>query len=201
MHSTRVATFLLGAWIGCCILMDLLAVQNLRLAGRFMNAAIAPAASIIQAAGRADAALLIRHFAAEQYRYYFNMWGLAQIPVALVLAGILYLAAEKRMLPIVLCGLMLVFVIFQLAILPELGYRGRQADFPPGSETLGVVARVLALIEIYIGAEIAKLLVGGILAAYVFVYKSRRRLRRDDELSDIDRIAAPPLNRTPSTGI
>ena len=33
MHSTRIAAFLLGVWISCCVFMDLLALENLRLAG------------------------------------------------------------------------------------------------------------------------------------------------------------------------
>ena len=142
MHSTRIATFLLGAWIGCCVFMDLLALENLRLASGVMNSAIPPAVEIIQKTGREEIALLLRYFAAEQYRYYFSTWELIQIPGALLLAGVLYFAAEKRAMPQILCGLMLVLVLFQLAINPELAFRGREADFPPGSQTLGTQARV-----------------------------------------------------------
>ena len=41
-----------------------------------------------------------------------------------------------------LCGLMLALVLFQLAIRPELTFRGRAADFPPGNQALGTQARV-----------------------------------------------------------
>jgi hypothetical protein len=182
MHSTRIAAFLLGAWIGCCVFMDLLALQNLRLASGVMNSAIPPAVEIIQKTGREEIALLLRYFAAEQYRYYFSTWELIQIPGALVLAGVMYFAAEKRAMPQILCGLMLVLVLFQLAIHPELAFRGREADFPPGSQTLGTQARVWALTEVWIGAESAKLLIGALLANYLFTYKSRRRSRRTEEV-------------------
>ena len=185
MHSTRVATFLLGAWIGCCIFMDLLALQNLRLANGVMTAAIPAAVEVIQKAGPEQAGLLLRYFAAEQYRYYFWSWELIQIPGALLLAGVLYLAAEKRAVPQILCGLMLALVLFQLAIHPELMYRGREADFPPGNQALGTQARVWALTEVWIGAESAKLLIGALLASFIVAYRSRRRSRRSDDASSV----------------
>ncbi len=181
MHSTRVATFLLGAWIGCCLFLDLLSLQNLRLAGQLLNSAIPPASEILQNAGREQMRLLLHHFAAEQYRYYFSLWGLIQIPGALLLAAVLYFAAEKRIIPQVLCGLMLALVLFQLAIDPELTFRGREADFPPGSQALGTQAREWVLTEIWIGVEAVKLLMGGALTNYLFTYKSRRRVRRTED--------------------
>lgn len=181
MHSTRLATFLLGAWIAGCLLLDLLSLQNVRLAGQLLDSAIPPASEILQNAGREQMRLLLHHFAAEQYRYYFSLWGLIQIPGALLLAAVLYFATEKRIIPQVLCGLMLVLVLFQMAIDPELIYRGREADFPPGSQALGTQARGWVLTEIWIGVEVVKLLVGGVLAHYLFTYKSRRRTRRMDD--------------------
>src|SRR5450432_3745045 len=151
MHATRVATFLLGAWIGCCVFMDLLALQNLRLAGDAINSASPVVAGIIRKSGPEQIALLLRHFAAEQYRYYFSTWELIQIPGALLLAAALYLAAGKHWIPQMLCGLMLALVLFQLAIQPELTFRGREADFPPGNRALGTQARVWALTEVWVG--------------------------------------------------
>src|SRR5258706_2626625 len=99
MHSTRVATFLLGAWMGCCVFLDLLAIQNLRLAGQMLNSAIPAASQILQNGGRGQMGLLLHHFAAEQYRYYFSLWGWIQLPGILLLAGVLYIAAENRIIP------------------------------------------------------------------------------------------------------
>jgi hypothetical protein len=178
MHSTRVATFLLGAWISCCVFMDLLTLQNLRLAGAAINSASPIVADIIRKSGQEPIALLLRHFAAEQFRRYFSTWELIQIPAALLLAGILYFAAGKRWIPQMLCGLMLALVLFQLAIQPELAFRGREADFPPGNRALGTQARVWALTEVWVGAESAKLLMGGLLTALMIGHKSRRRSRQ-----------------------
>ena len=157
--------------------MDLLALQNLRLVSRAINSAGPMAVDIIRKAGQEQIALLLRYFAAEQYRYYFSTWELIQIPGGLLLAAVLYMAAEKRWFPQILCGLMLALVLFQLMIHPELMYRGRQADFPPGNQSLGTQARIWVLTEVWIGAETAKLLIGGLLTAFMIGYKSRRRSR------------------------
>ncbi len=172
MHATRIATFLLGAWIGCCVGIDLLALQSLRLVGRAIDSAGPFAADMIRKSGQArtsQIALLLRHFSAEQYRYYFSTWETIQIPGALLVAGVLYLAAGKRWIPQILCGLMLALVLFQLAIQPELTFRGRAADFPPGNQMLGTQARVWALTEVWLGAESAKLLIGGLLDGYLML--------------------------------
>ncbi len=185
MHSTRIAAFLLGAWIGCCIFVDLMVLQNPRLASSALDSATPPAVVIMQRLGPDESSLLLRYFAEEQNRFYFATWELFQIPAALILGAVLYFAAEKRAMPQILCGLMLVLVLFQLAIQPELSFRGREADFPPGSQTLGTKARVWALTEVWIGAESAKLLIGVFLASYLFSYKSRRRAQKiDDVLGD-----------------
>jgi hypothetical protein len=186
MHSSRVGAFLLGAWIGCSLFMAVLAFQNVRFAGRFAGGSIPPATEIINAAGPEPARLLLRHFAWEQNRYYFTNWELFQMPVAVILALFLYLTTDRRILPPVLCGLMLVLVMFEyFAITPEFTYRGREADFPPGSLGFGAEARVWLLTEVLIGAEGAKLLIGGVLASYVFAYRSRRKVRKLDDPADV----------------
>lgn len=190
MHSSRIAAFLLGAWIACCVLLDLVSIQNLRLAAQMMNTAIPPAASIVQNAGREPMRQLLHHFAAEQYRYYFTAWGLTQVAGGLLVAGVLYFAMEKRVLPLILCAAMVAIVLFQLAIQPELIYRGQEADFPPGSQSVGTQARVLMLLEVWTGVESAKLFVGVILTAYVFAFKSRRRSRRVEDPTSLARVAS-----------
>jgi len=178
VHSTRIATFLLGAWIAGCLAVDLMAIENMRLAGQMLNTAIPAASAILQNAGREEMRGLLHHFAAEQYRYYFSQWSQIQLIAIPVLSGLLYFAAEKRVMPQVLVLAIFVLVVFQLAINPEVAYRGREADFPPGSLSLGAQGRALALTELWIGVEIAKLIAGGILAAHLFSLKSRRRSRR-----------------------
>ncbi len=181
MHSTRIATFLLGAWFACCVFVDLMALQNIRFAAQMLDAAIPAASEIIQNAGREEMGGLLHHFAAEQYRLSLQQWGYVQLIAILALSALLYFAAEKRVVPQILCLSIVVLVVFQLAMIPEWTYRGREADFPPGSLSLSTQSRVLALTELWIGVEVVKFIVGGVLAGFLFSYKSRRRARRNTD--------------------
>jgi hypothetical protein len=186
MHSSRVGAFVLGAWLGCSLFLAVLAFENARFVGRVTGEAIPQATQIINAAGPEQARLLLRHFAWEQNRFYFTNWEKFQMPVAIMLALFLYLTTDRRILPPVLCGLMLILVMFEyFAITPEFIFRGREADFPPGSLAFGAEARVWVLAEVLIGAEAAKLLIGGALASYLFSYRSRRKVRKIDDPADI----------------
>lgn len=186
MHYSRVGAFVLGAWLGCSLFLAVLAFQNVRFGGRLAGGSIPPATQIINAAGPEQAKLLLRHFAWEQNRFYFTNWEMFQMPVAVMLALFLYLTTDRRILPPILCALMLVLVMFEyFAITPEFIYRGREADFPPGSLAFGAEARVWVLTEVLIGAEAAKLLIGGVLASYLFAYRSRRKVRKIDDPADL----------------
>lgn len=191
MHSSRIATFLFGVWLGCSILLGALQFENLRMSQRLLENPIPPAAKMIEPWGKNDVGLLLHHFAWEQDRAYLQNWELLQIPLGLAIAGVLFIATDRRRMPQVLCGLMLVLVLFEhYGITPELIYRGRVSDFPPEASAFGNQARLWMLIEVYVGAEIAKLLIGGIATAYLFAYRSRRRLRRTDRIEDEPKLTA-----------
>jgi hypothetical protein len=176
---------LLGVWIGCSLFMGFVAVENVRSPNLVLNGPIEPAAKILKPLTPDEARLLLRHMAAEQTRLYFTLWEEAQIPLAILVGVCLFLATQKRVLPVVFCGLMLCLVLFELfAITPELGYRGRAADFPPGSAAFGAQARVWALEQVYVGLEAVKLVVGGMLSSYLFSFRARRRGRRETDALD-----------------
>jgi hypothetical protein len=190
MHTRRIATFLLGTWIGCSILMAFIAIQNSRSPDLIMNAPVQSASAMIETLGREPARLLLRHLAWEQNRLYVPAWEQVEIVLGLVLGGCLFLATQRRVFPMILCGLMLSMVLFQhIGITPELTFSGRETDFPPGSQSVDSLARVWLLEEVYIGVDAVKLAVGGILAAYLFVFRSSRR--RDRKPSE----ALGPLER------
>src|SRR5437879_3459974 len=112
MHTRRMATFLLGAWLGCSLFMSYLAVQNLRSPTRTLANATPPATKLAQKLGEEDALLLLRFQASEQNRTYLFYWELVEILLALTLGGCLFLGTQKRILPLVFCGSMLLLVIF-----------------------------------------------------------------------------------------
>src|SRR5579862_1140816 len=158
MHTRRLAAFLLGAWIGCGLLMLLLALENFGSPGRVLFSPPKSADKLIKKLGAEDARLLLAYQAAEQSRAYMEIWERAQMALAVMLGVCLLLGTQRRVVPLVLCGMMLALVWFQhFAVLPELTYRGREADFLPGNSALGI----RRLIQIYAGLESVKLLFGG----------------------------------------
>jgi hypothetical protein len=195
VHTRRIATFLLGAWMGGCLFMGAIEIQNLRSPALVLNAVPPPAQKMIQTLGHDPAQLLLRYLAAQQNRYYSSVWEEVQIALGLSVGLCLFFATQRRRFPFLLCALMLVLLLFQhFIITPELAFRGPETDFPPGNTAAGPMARVWALQQVYIGVEIAKLIAGGVLATYLFLLRTLRR-RRSREIDSIDHSFHGHINR------
>jgi len=175
VHTRRISAFLLGAWIAGCLFMSFINVQNLGTPSLVLISPPEPVAKMIEQLGWEQMSALVRHTAAEQTRHYTTRWIEAQLPLGLILLLCLAMATQKRVLPLVLCGMMLLAVLFELRISPELIYRGRETDFAPGGAAVDPMTRYWALEQLYFGAEIVKLLSGCILASYLFVFRTSRR--------------------------
>ena len=181
------AAFILGIWLGCSIFMALLGPENLKMPGRIMLAPSDQAAQVMKKLGTEESRLLLRYFAAEQNRRYSYIWEESEIGLAVALGLCLFLGTQKRIFPLVCCGLMLMLVLFEhFAIGPELLYRGREADFPPGAATFGTQARLWALDEVYVFVEGAKMLLGGILVSYLFIFRTRRTRKLAPSMEQAD---------------
>ena len=183
------ATFLLGAWIECGLLLAYLTLQNMRSPARVTTDPMPPAAQRLQKLGDDDARLLLRYQAVEQNRRTLYLWENMQFVLGFTLLLCLYLGTQRRIMPLVFCGMMLALAAIQhFGILPELTYRGRDADFPPGNVDFSIQARVWALEQIYAGLEGVKLLMGAVLASYLFVFRAsgrtRSRVRKEVDVVD-----------------
>jgi len=190
MHATRIVTFLLGGWIFCTLAVDAAALLNLKLPERVTANPAPEAEKIIQDYGPAQAGLLLRYFAAEGNRYFFSRWERAEIVLGLVLIPFVLAATDRKPVPPLMAGMMLVLALFQYyAVTPELSYRSREADFPPGDANVDTRARVWAMTEVYAGTEAALVLIGGALACYMAAYKSRRRVRSGEDPARSESIA------------
>jgi hypothetical protein len=82
-------------------------------------------------------------------------------------------ATQARILPVTLSAIMLALVVFEyVALTPELTYLGREADF----STNGSAGESPATLQVvYVAVEMAKIVVGGVLAAYLFVFRNIQR--------------------------
>jgi hypothetical protein len=166
--------------------MAYVAIYNLRSARLLMRPSAPPAARIVQSMGDEPAQLLLHHHAAEINRSLFRVWEKAQFVIAGLLFLCLFLGTDRRVFPLVLCGIMFAMVVFQFSgVNKELAYRGRETDFPPLNTDFVAQQRVWALHQIYVSVECVKLAAGLVLAGYLFVFRARRR-RRKGEPSLVD---------------
>jgi hypothetical protein len=184
VHTRRLAAFLLGVWLGGCLLMILIQAENLRFTSSLLSTPSDQAAAFLKKAGsQQDFALMMRYQAAEQNRRYADVWEDAQFGLGLILAASLFLGTQRRMFPLVVCGLMLVMLIFEhLGITPELAFRGRDTDFPPGNAALGLLVRMYALGQVYAWVEGSKMVLGVLLAGYLFIFRARRTRKQIDSI-------------------
>jgi hypothetical protein len=169
------ASFLLGAWMAGSVLMILIAMQNLRTANLVMSFPMQPSAKMLENLGYEDAVLLLRHAGAEQTRFIEYRWEEAELALGVALAACLFLGTQRRILPLVLCGIMILLVGFEhFGLTKELAYRGRETDFPPGNTAVGPVTRALLLEQVHLSVEGMKLAAGAVLASFLFVFRVRR---------------------------
>jgi len=184
MHTRRMATFFLGAWVAGCVFMAVVSVLSLRAPNLVLDVPHPAVNQMQKTLGRDSLALLLRHSASEFSRFLLHRWELAQVLIGVALGVCLFLGTQRRVFPLLLCGIMLAMVLFQYGVTGELMYRGKETDFPPGSNEIGPTTRYLLLQQVYIGAEIMKLIAASILASFLFVFRAGRR--RGKEIHAID---------------
>jgi hypothetical protein len=182
--------FLLGGWILSTVCVDTIVYWNLRLPEDVMAGAPPVAEKIIKDYGAEQASLLLRHFAAEGNRYFLDRWEMVEILLGLLLIPSVYFAADRKLAPMILAALMLLLALFQyFAVAPELAFRGREADFPPGRGNVATEERVWTLTEVFIATEAATVLTAGVLTVYIAGYKSRRRVRLEKDAAALKGVA------------
>jgi hypothetical protein len=92
--------------------------------------------------------------AVEQNRLYFRTWEEVQIGLGAAFAVCLFLGTQKQIAPLISCALLLLLVLFE------------HFGLTPGLTN-----------SLYAGVEGAKLILGGFLASYLFVFRTRQRAR------------------------
>src|SRR5262249_52698239 len=126
VHTRRMATFLIGAWLAGCILMASISVLTSRAPATTLDLPHPAVANLTRQIGHENMAQLLRHSAAEQSRFLLKRWELAQILIGAALGACLFLGTQRRILPMLLCGILLMIVLFQYRITNELNYLGKE---------------------------------------------------------------------------
>ncbi len=182
MHTRRLATFLLGAWLGGSLLMILLQAANGRFTGLLLSTPSNQAAAFLKDAGRPDEfALMMKYQGAEQNRRYSDVWEDVQFGLALALGTTLFMGTQRRIFPMAVCALMLLMLLFEhIGVSPELAFRGRETDFPPGNAAVSALVRMYAMGQVYAWVEGFKLVLGVLLAGYLFIFRAHRSRKQID---------------------
>ena len=156
--------------------MALVVLENLHSASLVMVSPLDAVGKMMRTLGPDQLEMLLKHHAAQQTRNLYYQWEEIQIVLGLALGVCLYFATQKRMLSLVLCAIMISIVMFQFfAVTPELSYRGRETDFAGPNAPTNAMVRTLILYQMLVISEGLKLVVGGILASYLFAFKTSRK--------------------------
>ena len=176
MIDTRIATLLLGAWIGGSVFMDVVATQNFRSVDRTLASPPAPVAERIRAMGGHDAArTFLRYQASEQNRQYFGAWENTQIVLALLLIGALIPADQRGRVTLLLPTLMLVTILaMHYWLTPEIVRMGRALDFPSPGRAAVDNTRFWIFHGTYSALELIKLGWGVALAVWLVLPRKQR---------------------------
>jgi hypothetical protein len=192
MFSRRIATFLLGMWIGCCALVDVLALQGDRMATRVLAVPNPDVRTILTTTGDAGPSILLHHLANEQTRANVEGWEVGQLVLALTIIVALVFTDQRKGMAIALCGVMGVLTLIQhYGITPGLNMAGRQADFMAEATAFNLRSRIWSLTQMYGAVEALKLILGGLLASYFFAMESTvkrsksRKSRAGDEILSV----------------
>ena len=191
MFTRRVATFLLGVWIGCCLLVDLFALQGNQVADRIVSSQSTEIRELVSKAGAANVTPLLHHLAGERVRALLDTWELTQFVLGFLMIVLLVFTDQRKFIALGLTVAMAILTVIQhFFVTPDWTLVGQQADFLPEAASFSVRAHLWTLTQTYGALEIVKLLLGGGLASYFFAMESVKRTRRKEGRRDEDFAAA-----------
>jgi hypothetical protein len=178
MHTRRLATFLLGLWLGGIVFMGVIATHNLLSSQDIARLAERQSRAALDSVGPDNVIALLRFQAAELNRWYFNLWGIVQVLIGLGVALLLAKSFGVSRWMIAVASSMLTGALIQaLFITPKVVDIGRILDFAAPSAYYAERAAFKAYHAAYSTIELLKLLAGLVLSARL-VYSTRPRRRR-----------------------
>ena len=184
MHFRRLASFLLGVWIGGSFFMTVVATQNLRLVDRQLAT---PGASgkALEALGPQTGRRVLRHYASELNRSYFVAWEWAQVGIGGLF--LITLLAGGRETPFTLgaaAAMLSIVLLFRFVLTPQITELGRMLDFQPPNSISPERSRFWSFHNAYTSLELVKWALGlGLMLKFAIA-----RRRSADVADDIDAI-------------
>ena len=175
MTARSALLFVLGLWLGATVFMWLVATQNFAVVEAIRGSGNAGFSAAASGLSPENLRLVLRHQASEINRLFFNGWGMAQLPIALV-AIVLARRAKLSRAPLLLIAAMAVIVAaLQAYVVPETIRLGRLLDFVPREPPPPESAPFWRLHHAYTGLDMLKFLLG--LAAALLTARAAGKTR------------------------
>ena len=150
--------------------MTMVAIQNFRSVDQLLSRPAPRAAEQIRDMGHAGARVFLRYHVSEQNRWFFRAWEMLQLGLGVVLFGVLLFGSTESKFSILVCLLMIITVAIQRFLLtPEIVALGRAIDFVPAGESSPERGRFWLMHSTYSAVELAKWLLGFVLAGKLIV--------------------------------
>jgi hypothetical protein len=141
-----------------------------------------------KALGRAEARLLLRYQVAEQNRWYFETWEIAQIIMGALFFFFVLFATEENKFALFLILLMIAGVVIQRALLtPAIVSLGRLIDFVPPDTSSGEGTQFWVMHTWYWGVELGKWSLCLALAARLISHRQGRSGNARKEINLVDK--------------
>ena len=184
MHYSRISAFLLGALLTGSLFMVYVASGNFQTVSEILKSPPPQADKMIKVLGDENARLLLRYLAGEENRLFFETWETAQLGLGLLLAGLLFFAANRRLMA-GLAGAIVVLTVFQhFKITPDLVWQGRAIDFVPATGDPTARQQFFKLHAAYGVIEVVKLLL--IIGIGIALFPRRRVAHQRVEVDAVD---------------
>jgi hypothetical protein len=166
MQFHRLATLILGIWLGIGAFMDYVATQNFEMVGRVLISTDVRAIDAAKKLGDPDAPrMLLRYFAGEANRSLFEQWEWTELMLGLLLLVVLVLCRSSQKLAIALCLVMICVVAGQrFGLTPAIVKLGRELEFSTTASR-----RFAVYHAVYGYSEIGKLALGLIMAVRLLI--------------------------------
>lgn len=166
MQFHRLASFIIGIWLGASVLMDFVAIQNFQTVGRVLSSLDVRSVDTARKIGDTEAERhLLRYFAGEANRYLFEQWEWAELMIGLALLLVLLFGRTYQKLAMALCVLMLCLVAAQrFELTPAITKLGRELEFSDAASR-----RFAAFHAAYGYVELSKLALGFVLIARLLI--------------------------------
>jgi hypothetical protein len=190
MDLTRISTLLLGAWIGGCVFMDMVATQNFRSVDRLLASSPSSVAQRVQAIGGHDPArAFLRYQASELNRQYFTAWENTQIVLGLLIIGTLWMSGHRDRVTLWLPSLMLaVTLLMHFVLTPEITRLGRAMDFAPAGQPTSST-QFWVFHGIYSALELIKLGWGVALGIWLMLPRNNKQLKQAEAGTETNKVA------------